>query len=100
MALDVETYGDDDQFGGTSVETGQTVSLPLDGYQFSGTIARVGGDLARANETVVVRSVVDAEIAQAMSAGDSSEVAGQTVATLEDLSVYGTDDPDRREVYA
>ena len=102
MALDIVTYGDDSdgEFGGTPVETGESIDVPVAGYRFTGTIARVGGDLARTNETVVVSSVVDAEIARAMGAGDTVDVAGETVATVEDLSVYGTENADRREVYA
>jgi hypothetical protein len=93
----VETGGTH-RFGGTPVEPGRELSLPVAGTALSGTVERVGGGLNRTTETVRVTSVVDASVASQIDAGDTYTVAGRTVATVESVSVEDTDDPDRRRV--
>jgi len=97
----LRTYstGDAVRFGGTRVETGQTLTLPLAGYQFNGTVGRVGGGLDRTTEEVLVTDVVDVDVAQQIESEDTYDVAGRTVATVENVAVYGTNDPDRKRVY-
>ncbi|ELZ23703.1 hypothetical protein C475_15568 [Halosimplex carlsbadense 2-9-1] len=95
----LRTYGEENRFGGTPIQAGRDVTLPLAGAQFSGTVDRFSDTLSRGSQEVVVTSVVDAETARAMSSGDTFTVTDDTVATIESVSVYGTDDPDQRRVY-
>jgi len=95
----LQTYGEENRFGGTPIQTGQSVTLPLAGTQFSGTVDRLGDSLSRGSQEVVATSVVDAETARAMENGNTFTVTGESVATIESVSVYGTDNPDQRRVY-
>jgi hypothetical protein len=91
--------GDSVRFGDTRVETGRTLSLPLSGYQYNGTIQRVGGGFDRTTRAVIASGVVDADTASEMSAGDTYTVTGQSVATIQSVRAYDTDDPNRKRVY-
>lgn len=97
----VRTYASSDaaRFGNTRVETDRTLSLPIAGTQFSGTIDRVGGGLDRAFESVLTTGVVPADIARQIEAGDTYEVADHSIATVENVTVYDTDNPNRKRVY-
>jgi len=99
IVVTMQTYGEDNRFAGTPIQTGRGVTLPIAGTQFSGTVDRLGDSLSPENQEVVVTSVVDTETARAMSSGDTFTVAGDTVATIESVSAYGTDNPDQRRVY-
>jgi hypothetical protein len=97
--LQTFTSGDTALFGNTPVEVGRRISLPVTGYGFNGTIGRVGGGLDRRTEEVIVSSVVDADTASEMSAGDTYSVAGQQVATIQNVTAYDTENPDRKRVF-
>ncbi|MEF8780719.1 MAG: DUF4330 family protein [Haloferacaceae archaeon] len=97
--LDAHRQGGDLRFGGTPVRRGQSVRLPADGYALDGRIERVGGGLERGSRRVVLRDTVGATEARALAAGDEVAVAGHSVATIEDVAVYRTGNPDAREVY-
>jgi hypothetical protein len=101
VVANLQTFatGDGARFGNTRVETGRTLSFALSGYRFNGTIERVGGGFEQTTDETIVTSVVDADTATAMSAGDTYTVAGQSVATIQNVSVYDTDNPDRKRVY-
>jgi len=97
----LRTYstGDAVRFGGTRVEAGQSLTLPIAGYQFSGTIDRVGGGLDRTTEPVLTTGVVSADTANRIESGDTYQLSGQSVATVENVTAYDTDDPDEKRVY-
>ncbi|WP_415380054.1 DUF4330 family protein [Halosimplex sp. TS25] len=101
MAVDLRTYGTGDsaEFADTRIESGQKLVLPVAGYQFTGEIERTGGNLTRSNEEVLVTNVVDESVARQIEAGDEYRVAGESVATVENVAAYGTNDPDRNRVY-
>ena len=87
------------RFGGMPVEVGRTVRLPVAGSQYDGTIERVGGGLDRHTDDVLVTDIVDADVADRLAEGDTYTVAGEPVATVESLVVYGTNDSDRKRIY-
>jgi len=91
--------GGESQFAGTPVEVGQELTLPVAGYQYNGTIERVGDGFDRQTESILVTGVVDAATAEKLSTGDTYTVAEQDVATVESVAVYGTEEPDRKRVY-
>ncbi|PSP81825.1 hypothetical protein BRC78_08995 [Halobacteriales archaeon QH_8_68_33] len=88
------------RFGGTPVEAGRTIRLPVAGSQYNGTVERVGGGLDRRTDEAIVTGVVDADTAAQLTVGDTYSVAGQEVATIRNLTVYDTGTPDRKRVYA
>jgi len=91
--------GGDARFGGRPVEVGESIPLAVSGYQYNGTIERVGGGFERQTEEVTVTGVVDVDIADRLEEGTAYTVAGQPVATIERLAIYGTDNPNRKRVY-
>ncbi len=100
LAVDLTAVerGGDAQFAGTPVRRGQTLSLDTGEYTVSGQIDRVGGGLDRTETTVLVRDTVGVDTAERLSAGDRVRVAGRSTATVENVSVFGTANPDRKRV--
>ena len=100
LAVDLTAVerGGDAQFAGTPVRRGQNLSLDTGEYTVSGQIDRVGGGLDRTETTVLVRDTVDLDTAERLSAGDRVRVAGRSTATIENVSVFGTANPDRKRV--
>lgn len=88
-------------YDGAPPRLGRTLAIATNRYRVEGQIRAVGdGDtLARADPTVVLQDTIDAADARALAAGDEIRVAGRTVATIEDLAVYATDNPDQRVVF-
>ena len=100
LAVDLTAVerGGDEQFAGTPVRRGQTLSLDTGEYTVDGRIDRVGGGLDRTETAVLIRDTVDTDTAERLSAGDRVRVAGRSTATVENVSVFGTADPDRKRV--
>jgi len=96
--LDALRRGGERRFGGGPVRRGGSVRLPAADYVIDGRIDRVDAGLERGTTDVLLRETVDAEIAERISPGDTAVVAGRTVATVEDVAVYGTENPDERRV--
>ena len=101
LTVELETHetGDAPRFAGTRIESGQGLTLPVSGYQFSGTIERVGGTFDQSSADVLVTDVVDGSVAQRITEGDEYRVGNESVATVQNVATYGTDDPDRKRVY-
>jgi hypothetical protein len=89
------------EYDGAPPRLGRTLGIVTNRYAVEGQIRAVGGNdsLARADPTVVLRETVAAPEARTLAAGDEIRIAGRTVATVDDLAVYATSDPDQRVVY-
>jgi len=101
LFTDLETLvnGNRAQFGGTPVEAGNTLSVPVAGNRYNWTVERVESGFDQQTSEVVVTDVVDVGVADRLEEGDAYTIAGEPVATIESVAVYGTDDPDRKRVY-
>lgn len=88
----------DRYFGNSPVRAGQPVTLPADSYTFNGRIDRVGAGLERGSADVVIEDVVDAETVERVAEGDVAAVAGHDTATVESVTTYATQNPDRKRV--
>lgn len=79
---------------------GRTLDISTDAYNVSGRISDVGGDssLNTSTTTVVLRDTVPAADANAVTAGDEITVAGRTAATIEEVAVYPTGNPENRRI--
>lgn len=86
------------RFGGTAIRPGQQLTLPAAEYTINGRIERIGDGLDTSATTVLLEDTVSADDASAISAGDRVSVAGYTAATVEDVAVYPTTNPDLRRV--
>jgi hypothetical protein len=100
-SLSTITRSDEPYFGGQPLEYGRQVSLELGAYTFTGQIDRLGSaDVSVSEQTVTVRTTVDAETAQQLDAGDTYRLTGEPVATIESVAVYPTEKPGQRRVVA
>ena len=97
--LQTLAIGERPQLGSTTVRQGATVPFVTNDYELDARIERLETGLERASTTVLVTDTLDVEDAAAIEEGDQYVVAGHPVATVESVDVYGTGDPDRREVY-
>ncbi|MFC5279693.1 DUF4330 family protein [Halorubrum rubrum] len=106
VTLRVELEGELDGDGsiaydGAPLRLGRSLALNTDRYQLDGRIRGVGeGDaLEREETTVVLRDTLSTADAEDVSPGDEVRIAGRTVATIENVTQFATNDPDRRRVF-
>lgn len=100
LTVNASTYSQQDEqyIGQTPLRDGQTLTLPGDGYTVDGTIERVGSGIDTSTANVTIRDTLDATTAERIDAGDTVSVSDDTVATVESVTTYGTDNPDRKDV--
>lgn len=79
---------------------GRTLAITTDLYEVSGSIRAVGdsASLNRETATVLYEDRVAATTAETLAAGDAIRVAGRTVATVENVTVYPTANPTRNDI--
>ena len=87
------------RFGGSVLTNGASITLPADEYTLSGTVERVGGGLDCATRNVLITNVIDATDTKQITPGDISSVAGYRTAAVERVTVYDTNNPDRKRVF-
>ena len=80
---------------------GRSLSFSTDLYQAGGRIRAVGDadELPTEPTTVVLRQTLDAEAAAAVTAGDRVRVGGRTVARIEEVAAFATNNPSRQRVF-
>ena len=87
-------------FGATPVQIGRTIHLHTGDYALSGSILRTEVARLPSTETdVLLRTTLPTEIADRLAVGDTYDVSGQTVASIESIDAYGTGNPDRTRLY-
>jgi len=93
--------GDSVLVEGESIRLGRTLTFQGPSYEISGTVTDIGNssDLSTATTPVLVRTNLTTDVVGAVREGDTYRVAGQRVATVESVTVYGTTDPDRKQAY-
>ena len=101
VALEGEAGEESISYAGAPPRLGRSLAIETPRYQVSGQIRAVGGGdaLDRESTTVIVRDTLDAETAAAVAAGDEVRLAGRTVATVENVAIYATGNPDRSRVF-
>ncbi|WP_224333826.1 DUF4330 family protein [Haloprofundus halobius] len=90
------------QYDGDIPRVGRQLTIETDDYRTDGTITTVDetdSNLPTENESMLLRATVPTETAEAIEPGDEYDVDGRTVGTVESVTAYGTDDPDRKRVY-
>jgi hypothetical protein len=88
-------------YANAPLRLGRSLEVATNRYQVTGQLRDVGRNdtLSRASTTVVLRDQLSAADARDLAAGDEIRVAGRTVATIEDVAVYATNNPTRRDVF-
>lgn len=87
------------RFGGSPVRRGQSVRLETDEYTLNGRIIRVGSGLHFEQTRVVLRDTLPTRDANEIAAGDEVRLGDQTVATVERVTQFATNDPTQRRVF-
>ncbi|RAW44741.1 hypothetical protein DQW50_12895 [Halorubrum sp. 48-1-W] len=101
VELEGELDGGSIAYGDAPLRLGRSLSLDTDRYTLDGQIRAVGdGDaLEREETTVVLRDTLATADAEEVSAGDEVRLAGRTVATVENVTQFATNNPDSRRVF-
>jgi len=101
LTATLQTLGDGNQrsFGNTVLRRGTTITLPTDDVVVDGRIQQIGSGLEQATTQVLVSDTVNADTAIAIDEGDAYRVAGRDVGTVESVTAYGTNNPNRKRVY-
>ncbi len=87
------------RFGDTPVRPGQELNLPHGDFTIAGSIQRVGDGLHPAQRTVVVQDRVSTADAREINSGDRVQIAGDSVATINEVVRYPTNDSARTDVF-
>ncbi|EMA63070.1 hypothetical protein C469_03580 [Halorubrum lipolyticum DSM 21995] len=100
VELQGEANGDAISYADAPPRLGRTLAIETSQYEVSGQIRDTGDDDALAGDIqqVIVRDTLDAETATAVTPGDEIRLAGRTVATVEDVVTYATNNTDRTSV--
>ncbi|MFB6188651.1 MAG: DUF4330 family protein [Halapricum sp.] len=99
VTLQTLQLGGQPQFGSTTVRSGASVPFRTDAYELNAQIQRVDQGLDQSSTQVLVSDTVSSEDAANITKGDQYVVAGHSIATVESVTSYGTNDPDQRTVY-
>ncbi|MFC6787120.1 DUF4330 family protein [Halobaculum halobium] len=88
-------------YDGAPARLGRTLQIATDLYQIEGQIRAVGsGTALETPETpVVIRDTLSTQDARDLTAGDEIRLSGRTVATVETVRAYPTDDSGQHQVY-
>ncbi|AUV84134.1 hypothetical protein C2R22_21370 (plasmid) [Salinigranum rubrum] len=96
-ALQAPVSGDSISYSDAPPRLGRTLEVTTDRYQVSGQIQSVGQNesLVREDSAVVLESVMGTAEAREVTAGDQVRLGGRTVATIENVNKFATQDPDQ-----
>jgi len=88
-------------FAGNQLSQGSALQISTEGYTRRGRVLGLDDstpELPTSERSVVTRTRISREEAAEIERGDTYELHGQTLATIERLTVYPTDSPDERLV--
>lgn len=93
--------GDSLTYANAPPRLGRSLTITTSRYEVSGQIRAVGGDnsLNQENTTVVLKDTMAAAEAREVTSGDEIRLGGRTVATVEDVAAYATEDPSQQTVF-
>ncbi|WP_379719359.1 DUF4330 family protein [Haloplanus litoreus] len=86
-------------FGGTRIRQGSGIDLPSTAGPLSMTVVARDAPTEVTTTEVVVQTSATSEVAESIETGDRYRVGGREVASVATVSVYGTEDPDRKRVF-
>ena len=99
VELEGPRSGDHLQYDGAPPRLGRNLTIVTDSYQISGTLVELGSTPTGESTEIVVTDTVSTATASAIEVGDTYQLGSQTLGTVESVSVYGTQNPDRKRVY-
>ncbi|GCF13270.1 hypothetical protein Harman_12050 [Haloarcula mannanilytica] len=89
------------QYNGAPPRYGRQIEIQTDTYSATGTIREVGGssEVTTTETEVLARANLSETEARQLSAGQSILVDGREAATIESVTTYGTENPDKKTVF-
>lgn len=98
---DVVTDAGNLRYNDAPLRLNRQLGISTERYEVDGRIRSVGDATALRTEptTVVLRQTIDAEDADAVTAGDRVRVGGRVVATVEEVATFATNNPTRQRVF-
>lgn len=89
------------RYADAPLRLGRDLTIATDRYEVRGQIRSVGENdaLERGETTVVLRDTINAEAAAGIASGDIVQLAGRQVATIQNVTQFATNNPDRRRVF-
>ncbi|NLV14105.1 DUF4330 family protein [Haloarcula argentinensis] len=99
--LSAPSSGETIQYSGAPPRYGRQLEVLTETYSTKGTIRDVGGgsELTTTETKVVVRANLSETDARRLSEGQPIRVQGREVATIESVTTYGTNNPDKKTVF-
>ncbi|WP_049944807.1 DUF4330 family protein [Haloarcula marismortui] len=93
--------GDSLTYANAPPRLGRSLTIATSRYEVSGQLRAVGGDNSFTQEdtTVVLRDTMATAEARDITPGDEIRLAGRTVATIEDVAAYTTDNSTEQTVF-
>ncbi|ELZ51120.1 hypothetical protein C464_01531 [Halorubrum coriense DSM 10284] len=87
-------------YEGAPPRLGRTLDITTDRYQISGQIRDVGDSdaLSTEQQRVLLSSRVDAATAQVVTPGDEIQLSDRTIAQINDVTTYTTNQADQRQL--
>lgn len=99
LELDAIDRGGSVHFAGKPLDLNRTIRLDVGDSRFEGTVTALDTDeLSVSERTVTLRATLSAETARQLRSGDTYEIAGEPVATIDSVTVYPTTEPATRRV--
>jgi hypothetical protein len=86
------------RFGDIPVREGESIRLDTDEYVLDGQIVSVGTELNRTSTSVLLTDTLATDTVSQIAVGDTVVVGDETVATIRNLSVYGTGSVEEKRV--
>lgn len=87
------------EFAGTLIRPGTSLTVDTLDYELDGTVvsmAAEGRSLSTEERTVTLQTELSAVTARQLTEGDTYDITGASVATLDSVTVYPTSEPDTR----
>jgi hypothetical protein len=99
--LEAPSAGDGISYANAPPRLGRSLSIATNRYEVSGQVRAVGRDTSLATGTtrVVLHDRMAAADARDIAPGDEIRLAGRTVATIQNVTAYATNNPRQRDVY-
>lgn len=95
LTLATHERGGTHHFGTTAVRLNATVPFETDTYDLEAEVLKRGtSDIVSTETEVVIETTVDRTVSEDIEVGDSYDIAGHSVATVETKTVYPTADRD------
>ena len=85
-------------YNGAPLRLGRELSIQTGTYNVSGTIRSVDDDFTTSRTDILLTTVVDGSVAEAIETGDAYRIGDHEVASVDSVSVYGTEDADRKQI--